>query len=728
MERLSVGDPTSTARKLQQMSATGRAGIQIHFLRISWENPAQMEAVLAKFDRHAQALLKAIPAAYVMPWIVIGPYAEFADKYPDDVIVFDDGRTGPWTNPKFMGLEDANTPRYTWASPAWRQENNECIAQLVRHCNAAAYRDQIVGYFFFPQCYETSYFWDWDQQHRSIDYSPAMLHYFRQWLRQMYGNDVHVLRRAWKSEAVTFETAALPTIEQKHRADMGYFWDPAASQPAIDYFGAHNAAIEDTIIDYARVVKAESARPTVCGFFFGYIHHAPYSGHYTFKKTLACADIDFWSSPHIYENRGPGDHAMFRFLNKTLKDHGRLWYAECDTFMHDTAPSSLRHHGYPQTTFEQTVEVLKREFSYVLCEGAQGWWVDWAEGDSLYEEPLLSLLDRMQRIGRGSLRFPRGSATDIAVVVDQESLLATPPSVWSDLTRRLTNTARVAELPRLGTPVDYLELDDALVEDSTPYRMYIMLNPFVINSAERRLIEQRLKRNGNTIVWFYAPGLINPQVEPALSLDLMTELTGMRFGCVADRHPARIKIDNRQDPMTLDLIELDEFGDYERLVTTGFQMNRDTMAPWKLAPTTVAPLFYVDDSSVIILGSYLQGGQPAFAVKRFPEWTSVYVGSPAPNAAVLRAIARAAGVHQYVAGDDIVYASESFVAVHTREAGERTVCLRQPADVYEAFDDELLAQGVSQFALPIPACTTRLFFLGDIATFRQALQSGMALD
>src|SRR5690606_17202731 len=142
-------------------------------------------------------------------------------------------------------------------------------------------------------------------------------------------------------------------------------------------------------------------------------------------------------------------------------------YAECDTFMHDTRPSSLRHHGYPVTTFEQTREVLKRDFAYVLCEGAQGWWVDWAEGDSLYEEPLISLMERMQRIGRASLQFPRRSATDIAVVVDQESLLATPPTLWPELTRRLTNAARVAELPRLGAPVDYFELDDVLAEGST---------------------------------------------------------------------------------------------------------------------------------------------------------------------------------------------------------------------------------------------------------------------
>ena len=82
-------------------------------------------------------------------------------------------------------------------------------------------------------------------------------------------------------------------------------------------------------------------------------------------------------------------------------------------------------------------------------------------------------------------------------------------------------------------------------------------------------------------------------------------------------------------------------------------------------------------------------------MKRFPGWTSVYLGSPAASAGLLRAVARA--------------------------AGERTVRLRAQSDAYEAFADEFLAQGVQQFDLHIPANTTRLIFLGDVPAFRKAL-------
>jgi hypothetical protein len=201
----------------------------------------------------------------------------------------------------------------------------------------------------------------------------------------------------------------------------------------------------------------------------------------------------------------------------------------------------------------------------------------------------------------------------------------------------------------------------------------------------------------------------------------MEELAGMRFGCVRGRSPARLRIDTHHDPLTIALPQGTQWGDFQRPTTTGFEMNRDTMEPWMPAPTMVDPLFYVDDPSATTLGSYVQGGQPAFAVKRFSDWTSVYLGSPVANAALLRSIARAAGAHFYVDGEDIVYANESMIAIHTRAAGRRTVCLRRPCDAYEPFDGVLLAQGVRQFTLQIPAHSTKLIFLGDVQAFRKAM-------
>jgi len=710
--------------KFKQLKSLGDAGIEIFFTRISLGDPALVDSALSRFDETVSLLLEAVPEAYIIPWIIIWPYAKFGEKYPDEVITFDDGTTGGYTRPDFMGLKDPNTPRYTWASEVWKEETSGIISRLVRHINKASYRDHVIGYFFFIQCYETSYFWDWDHENRSIDYSPAMLRYFRKWLRKEYNNDVNALRRAWKDETVDFETAQLPSKEAKNRADFGFFWDPEKSRQVIDYFRCHAEAVASKVIHYARVVKRESQNKVICGFFYGYLQNQDYiyGGQSVFKGVLNADEVDFWSSPHTYENRGPGDHASFRFLIKTLKDHGRLWFAECDTFMHDTAESALKHHGYPKTTLEQTVEVLKRDFAYVLCEGVNGWWIDWSSGPSMYEKPLISLIKRMQQVSKVSLDYPRRSMTDIAAVVDQESILTTPYKESREVTFLTLDREKIHELPRIGSPVDFYELDDVLREDADKYKMYIFLNPFSIDTRERRLIKERLQRDGNTLVWIYAPGLINPDDSPALSLEHMKELTGISFNYIPKRQRARIKVENYSDPLTLSLPRETEFGDFERPVTSGFQMNRDTMEPIKLPPVMVNPVFYVEDPDAIVLGRFIQSGKPGFAVKRFEDWTSVYVGSLSVGSHILRAIAKAAGVHLYDEADDIIYANQSFLAIHTNKAGERIVNLPRKTDLYEVFDDQVLGRNINRLKLNLPAYTTKLIFMGNVDEFKEKLE------
>ena len=182
-------------------------------------------------------------------------------------------------------------------------------------------------------------------------------------------------------------------------------------------------------------------------------------------------------------------------------------------------------------------------------------------------------------------------------------------------------------------------------------------------------------------------------------------------------------IDNHTDPITAHLAPGTEFGDYERAITSGFQMDKDTMEPMQPPPTTVDPLFYVEDSEATLLGRYLENGKPAFAVKRFDDWTSVYLGSPGVSADILRAIAKEAQAHLYVDGGDIVYANESFVAIHTAREGERVVHLRQRTDAYEVFDDQVLGRNASSVALDIPAFATKLIFLGEPDEFRKKLES-----
>ena len=134
--------------------------------------------------------------------------------------------------------------------------------------------------------------------------------------------------------------------------------------------------------------------------------------------------------------------------------------------------------------------------------------------------------------------------------------------------------------------------------------------------------------------------------------------------------------------------------------------------PFRADPNRIHPVLYAQDEDAVVLGRYVEGGQAGFAMKRFADWTSVYIGSPTVQAHVLRALARLAGAHLYIEdGDIIVYANQSFVGVHSKEAGVHTVKLPAAANVVEAFDGTEVARSAQQFEVYVPAQTTRLYCL-----------------
>lgn len=706
------------------LKSMGECGVELFLARTFLSNPDKTAESFAKLDEHAALLRKNVPNALLIPMVWIGPYEEFAKKYTNDVIVFDDGGTGGWLNPGFMWLGSPDTPRYTHASMAWRSEVGGMLHDLVNHVLNSSYSDMVIGYFLFALAHEWSYFWDFDARNRSYDYSPAMKTAFRNHLERKYHGSVASLRAAWKNSDITFATAPLPSRMQKRTGDFGYFWNPETSAQLYDYYECHNDVMADKLMHFAKVVKEASGRRAIVGAFWGYLQHGCSidAGQSRFKQVLDCPDLDFWASPYTYENKGPGDHASMRFVTRTLQAHGKHWFAEVDTFIYDSSEGALKHHGFPMTTVEQSENLLKREFAYPLCEGTQGWWIDWASGKSQYDAELFKpLMARMQQLGRAAMQLPSRSVSDIAAVVDQESLLAAS-SACSPITVRAIDFFKSYELPRLGSPIDYYELNDVLNETERRHKLYIFLNPYSIDNDERARIARHLKRDGNVLVWMYGAGLINPDAPRKCCIDNVVDLTGIHMGIEMKEQRVRMKLVQGASQLLAGLLDDDEICDFERPITTGSDFADNGNKPAPIRPGKINPVLVVDDSQASVLARYMEGGQVGFAMKRFPGWTSVYIGSTNVQAYVLRALAGLAGAHLFVEGEDIiVYANESFIALHTERTGSRTVKLVKKADVVEVFDGRAMGAGVASFIDDLPIHKTTLYFTGSRADYDRIL-------
>ncbi|MBR2950769.1 MAG: hypothetical protein IKC46_13075 [Lachnospiraceae bacterium] len=706
-----------------------KAGVELFFTRFSMDDPAKFDFYYDIFIQQMELLTSLKPDVLVMPWIQISPYASFADKYPDDVIHFENGTNNAWNSARATGLPTPDCPRFSFASAAWRSEVGVMLRELIKRLCSSKYARNIIGYFFFCFDQEFSYFFEFDALEHCIDFSPAMKKAFRNYLADKYRGDERLLQKAWNQEHVTFETAQIPSLSQRTTGDFGYFRDPSRSMQVYDYVACHNEQTADAFMHLSRVCKEASGSRHAVGAFWGYLMNQDIQmgGQTQFKKILDCPYIDFWSSPFSYENRCAGNFASLRMALKSLHKHGKMYFAETDTFVSDTPRSALDAHCYPDQTVEEDKAMILRDFVYPFCEGDNGWWIDWCAGPSQYKEDgLRPEMIKLRKVSQDSFSYPRGPVSDIAAVIDQESL-HTPAcnSRNHDDHRSLTpalllmqhslDRFRIDELPRLGTPVDFYETDDVIAADARKYRMYIFLNQYMADDRERERIEKELKKDGNVLVWMYGAGLINPDAAcgDTLSLEHASELTGIRLA--AQMRETRCVMTAVSNPLLPSLQEGEKLGDYlrERILRVPDPDSNVTAMVVPIdrfpEPNMVNPLIYVDDPDAVSLAYFDDGGKVGLAVKQFADWTSVYVGAPCLQAHVLRDLAKLANAHLYVDGEEIVYANESYIGIHTAVGGKRTICLKETACVEEVFQDRLIAEHAQTFEEDIPAHTTRLY-------------------
>jgi len=101
-------------------------------------------------------------------------------------------------------------------------------------------------------------------------------------------------------------------------------------------------------------------------------------------------------------------------------------------------------------------------------------------------------------------------------------------------------------------------------------------------------------------------------------------------------------------------------------------------------------------------------------VKDFGDWRSVYIGTIQIPAVLLRSIARWAGCHLYLDTDDVVYSSRRWLVVHNAtETGEKTIRLRRPSGVFNAWTGKRLAKRAKEFTVRLKRFETGIYFLGD---------------
>ena len=609
------------------------------------------------------------------------------DMYPSEIEVTSDG----------------SKYRQSFASRIWREQAKDFLRGFISYLQKVGLDNRVVAYQV-----GAGHTGEWVKGKLSMyyltgDYSQPMVEHFREWLKQRYHQDVDLLHKAWNDQKIDFASAQVPSGDSQFVTRHWVFRDPAKEQNVIDYYICLADLCSDLILDFCGTIKDATGGRSLAGAFYGYLMElawnagffsegpdSPFStyqrsGHLGLYKVLNSPLVDFLVSPYSYGFRGIGGEGCSMLPSESLRIHNKLYLFEDDTRSH-----TLDHPAYGRARdLKESTAILKRNLAYIATHGHGVWWlINQGHMDPTYEPAFKPLIKSFQELGTFVQHTDRTPSAEVAVLLDDESFFY--ETVKNELDFPLIFKQRLVGLPRMGAPFDVYLLNDFLEGRLRPYKLYIFLNAFRLDEHRRSALKKELRTGGKTALWIYAPGYIKdiPAVEN------IEDITGIKFDVHDRPWPSYIHITNYDHPLTQNLNQDVTWGTDSRL----------------------APLFHVEDPKAVELGQviYSQGRcRVGYASKNFPEWTSIYSAVPNLPSAVLREIARTAGVHLYSEKGDVLYASSELLGVHTLSGGKRRFNLPQSVEiVYDLFNRRTVAEGVRSFEISLDPISTSLFYTG----------------
>jgi hypothetical protein len=695
-----------------------RAGISIFniYLRFDWKGPEQYD--FQKIDAKMDVYLNLKPDALFIPRILLTPGDWWCTTFPEDITMRDDG------SPAGMFGQRCHP---SLASEHYRELSHKAMQAFIEHVEGK-YGKNILGYQvgngFGGEWLMFNSFWEIRPGQKPPtkfgveDYSPPARREFRVWLKQKYGTE-DKLRRAWHDHKVSFDTADPPDERERYSTTHGIFFDPAVSERVPDYFAFFNKMVSDVLLENAAWVKELTHRKKIVGSFYGYLWcnfpnlSVVHTGHLGMERVFSSPDVDFIASPYTYDNKGIGGPNNSQTLPADVQLHGKLYFNEVDTETHLHQRqwrwgNSLRN----PKNFDETKALLMRDYAYALTNGFGMWWTD-LFGGTYHDDKIIDLLAQLKSIDNRYLQADRQSNADIAVVLDESSF--TYFGDGEPLFNALLTAQKQWELGFIGAPWDPYLLSDMGNPKLRDYKLYIFLNTFHVTPQEREAVQRRLKRNGATAVWVYAPGYIQDN----LSVDNIRALTGIHVAETDSDGELHVDITSFDSPYTRRLSNPTAYGTDVNVadITHWYDHQlylkdpRDPGLQRDLPGFRINPQFWSDDPQAQVLGTLAGVNKPGLVVKKMPGWTSIYSSAPILPAALLRNIARAAGCHIYSDGADVVYANREFFGIYSPAGGSRTIHLLQRSDVTDLLSNQVLAQDATEFSVELAPNTTLLLKL-----------------
>ncbi len=536
---------------------------------------------------------------------------------------------------------------------------------------------------------------------QGFDISLASKRKFREWVRERYQGDEVLLRASWFDGSASFETIRIPDFQNDGLKDQRLIRSDRRERAIVDYNLFLSDITVHRIADLSYAIKEASGGQFLVGVRYGLSleNTYPTSGQLALGKILRTPEIDFVAAAPSYRDRTPGGVASFTLPIDSVVLNGKLAVSLEDF------KTSLANRPEPDTqnpvmrTPQALESVHLRGLGAALSHGTGINWSDqWGNGWLTTNSVWLRAKTLRQTLIRAMAANP--SNPDVAVFIDERTmgyLMGTKP--FTNLVRSVRESVL-----RAGVSVGFYLLSDLTHREKFPEcKVYLFLNAWDIRSDLRSAIKQRLHRDGKLLAWFYTAGVFDSGRE---TLERAREVTGIAIKPQPIFSKAGTQILDRRNPIAQAFPQA--------------SISTDTV---------VEPTYFAIPEDGSVLGEYVQTGLPSLVVRENvgdetgAKWTSVFLGEPVCNPALIRALAQKAGAHVYSFSDDVVHVRAPFLTVHCCGDGQRTITLPGKWSAYNLQTGEWAVVDSNSLRFTAADGTTMNFLIGPTDEVRRILEA-----
>ncbi len=639
-------------------------------------------------DRNLDLLFRQNPNAKILLALPASPPAWWGYQYPEEQCCDSTGR-----------IRHDYYASHSYSSQKWLADLEKAWTAFFEHIRTTPYYNRIIGYVpisgRYGECLRAGY----NSQlygKEMVDYSKPELLAFRNWLKQRYGT-IAKMRQAYRDGKVPdrFDDIALPTPAEHTRPDSCYFPDPVTDRAVIDYRIFVNDQSATAVCAFTATLRKLAGPDKIIGLYYGYVLEdalghgrawASDSGHMAPGKVLNDAPIDFLAGPVGYHQRELGSVGPCMGAAASVELHNKLWLDEADI---RTSLNGRKAEYSGAADLAESLAVLWRTFGNTLVNRAGLWWFPIAGGQS-YSDPAIwrdfgKMYQEMRKTAE--MRPGRDRRRSMALIVDPMSIHFRRYSLYDPLLGNLLTSSRDV-FAKAGVESDYYLIDD-IERIPDDYPVYIFLNSFYLNDAQRAVIARRFKKDHKLLVWTYGAGYFRnaaPGDRLSVSPANIADLTGIKVEWLT--RLAELKAAPAAGgPIAVPALSIK--GKYN-------------------------PAFFITDSEAQILAAFTGDpqleGKGAVAFKTMNSWRSVYLGVPEFNVDLVRGLAQLGGAHVWTDADNVVVRpGNGHLLIHSGHDDTVKITLPQPAAaVIDVATGEVVARQSAIVMLPIGKNRTRL--------------------